>query len=280
MQCVRNAGEAGDKEGEKMHKARENPGYVDSEYLQMLAELTQHVKQRSYALMHIQRGHAVLDVGCGPATDTISLAHLVGPGGQVYGVDYDHAMITEANLKATEASVAGWTMHKQSDATSLPFESGCVDSCRSERVFQHVSNPEHILAEMTRVTQSGGWIVVIDTDFATLSVDGPDLDIERRLMQVKVEKTLNNGAAGRQLFRLFRQQGLVDLTVELFAFPFTNYPLARQTFLFDRLAETAREAGAITPEEQKRWQASLEQADREGIFFASATQVMVAGRKP
>ena len=53
--------------------------------------------------MHLQPGHAVLDVGCGPGTDTIVLAGLVGPTGRVVGVDSDAAMIAGADRRAGQA---------------------------------------------------------------------------------------------------------------------------------------------------------------------------------
>ena len=263
-----------------MSEAKENPGYVDSDYLKMAEKHTRHLKQRSYELMQVQKGHNVLDVGCGPATDTISLAQLVGSEGEVFGVDYDEEMINEAGHKAAEAGVAGWAKHKQSDAAALPFEDGYFDSCRSERLFQHLVNPEPILSEMIRVTQSGGWLVVVDIDRATISIDTPETDIERRLMRFWAEETTNNGYAGRQLNRLFTQQGLLDLTIELFGIPITNYAIARQTQLLDHTEKLAVEAGVITPDELERWRTSLKQAENGGHFFCSVNLVMIAGRKP
>src|SRR5262245_35331600 len=58
-------------------------GYVDATYLHMAAMRVTRVKQTSYNWMNIQFGHHVLDVGCGPATDTIALAELVGSTGKV-----------------------------------------------------------------------------------------------------------------------------------------------------------------------------------------------------
>jgi ubiquinone/menaquinone biosynthesis C-methylase UbiE len=75
-------------------------GYVDPEFLRVTGNLLTHIKQRSYILMHIKPGHKVLDLGCGPGTDTISLAPLVGVNGQVIGADYDEAMIAEAEQRA------------------------------------------------------------------------------------------------------------------------------------------------------------------------------------
>jgi ubiquinone/menaquinone biosynthesis C-methylase UbiE len=105
-------------------------GYVDSGYLQLAAKYTAQFKQRTYMLMRVDLGHKVLDVGCGPGTDTIPLARLVGATGQVVGIDHDESMIAEADQRATEAGVAAWTAHRWADATSLPFDSGYFDSSK------------------------------------------------------------------------------------------------------------------------------------------------------
>jgi len=45
-------------------------GYVDPEYLRAVGNQLNHIKQRSYALMRIQSGHKVLDLGCSPGVLT------------------------------------------------------------------------------------------------------------------------------------------------------------------------------------------------------------------
>ncbi|MDD1642790.1 MAG: methyltransferase domain-containing protein, partial [Methylococcaceae bacterium] len=90
-------------------------GYVDPEYLGVIGNLLNHIKQRSYALMQIQPGHKVLDLGCGLGIDTIPLAQLVGVNGQVIGADYDEAMIAEAEQRAEQAGVNIWVRHKRVD---------------------------------------------------------------------------------------------------------------------------------------------------------------------
>jgi len=254
-------------------------GYVDPEYLRVMGSLLNHIKQRSYTLMQIQSGHKVLDLGCGPGTDTIALAPLVGANGQVIGADYDEAMIAEAELRAEQAGVNTWVKHKRVDAMSLPFETDYFDSCHSERLFQHLINPAQALSEMTRVTKPGGWVVVVDSDWGSLSTDTDETDIERRLARFLAESSLNNGYSGRKLYRLFKQQNLADISFEVFPVATPNYALARQGTQAERIAQEALLAGAITSEELHRWQTSLEQADSDGVFFCSVNIMLFAGRK-
>jgi ubiquinone/menaquinone biosynthesis C-methylase UbiE len=254
-------------------------GYVDPEYLRIIGNQLNHIKQRSYALMQIQPGHKLLDLGCGPGTDTIPLGQLVGANGQVLGADYDEAMIAEAEQRAEQAGVNAWVKHKCADATSLPFDTDYFDSCRSERLFQHLHNPAQALSEMTRVTKPGGWVVVADSDWGSLSIDSDETDIERRLARFLAESALHNGYSGRKLFRLFKHQNLADISFEVFPLATPNYTLARQGMQAEKIEQAALKAGVITPEELQLWKTGLEQADLEGTYFSSVNLMMVAGRK-
>src|ERR1700694_4537807 len=59
-------------------------------------EAAQAYKRQSFALMGVQPGHAVLDVGCGAGDDLRQLAELVGPSGRVVGVDNSETMVQQA----------------------------------------------------------------------------------------------------------------------------------------------------------------------------------------
>ena len=252
---------------------------IDSEYLRIAAKIVTKQKQRTYTLMNIEFGHKVLDVGCGPGTDTIPIAQLTGARGQVVGVDYDEAMISEADQRAEKAGISAWVRHDHADATSLPFESGYFDSSRSERLFQHLPNQEQALTEIIRVTKSGGRVVVLDTDWSTMSVDTAEVDIEQRLLRFHAEQRFHNGFAGRQLYRLFKKRTLADISVEMAPILVTNYALGWKMYLLHETEKAAIAAGIITSDELDRLHTSLEQADAEGAYFHSINQVIVAGRK-
>jgi ubiquinone/menaquinone biosynthesis C-methylase UbiE len=254
--------------------------YIDTKYLNALADLLKQDKQRTYALMHLQPGQTVLDVGCGPGTDTIPLAQVVGQSGQVVGVDHDTAMIAEAERRAEQAGCSAWCRHLQADATALPLQTNTCDACRSERLFQHVPDPTAALAEMTRVTKPGGWIVVFDADWSTLSIDTPEIDLEQRLLRYRLEHLVKSGYVGRQLYGLFRRQHFTDIVVELRPIYLTDYIVGRYGSHLEVLEVDALTAQVITEQELQRWRQSLERAQADGAFYSHVLGVLVAGRKP
>jgi ubiquinone/menaquinone biosynthesis C-methylase UbiE len=254
-------------------------GYVDTIYLDTVQKLLNNFKQLTYEQMRMRPGQKVLDVGCGPGTDTIPLAQQVSPSGQIIGVDYDAKMIAEAEQRAQKAGVSGWVIHKCADAIELPFESNYFDACRSERLFEHLLDPANALSEMVRVTKSDGWIVVLDSDWGTLSIDANDIETERRLVRFLSEDIVNNGYSGRQLCRLFKKQGLANISTQLCGVTFTDYPFTRQMVLMDKSEREALAHGVITVQELEQLHDFWEQANSDGTFFASVSMILVSGRK-
>ncbi len=167
------------------------------------------------------------------------------------------------------------TLHR----LDIPLRWWQGDACHSERVFLHLQNPAQVFAEMVWVTRPGGRITAVDPDGASISVDTPEADIERRIVPFWVTKH-NNGYAGRQLYLYFKQHGLVDVTVELFTGPIFDLDLFAYVFKLDDILERALRAGAVTRVEVERFRASLEQAATTGAFYATSNIVTVVGRKP
>lgn len=257
----------------------DTPGYVDPAYLDAAARLASGGKRLSYERMHAAAGASVLDVGCGPATDTLTLAAIVGPLGHVAGVDQDPAMVAEADRRAAAAGLADRVRHHPADATALPFPDGRFDAVRSERLFMHLPAPEGALREMVRVTRGGGRVVVMDTDWGTRSVDTPETDLERRMARVLAELCLLNGYSGRRLYGMMRRAGLVELVVDVVPLHVTDYGLWRLLSRLDAAGEAAVRAGAMTTDEVARLDASWRALGEAGTFFALTNMVMVTGVK-
>jgi len=260
--------------------ASQHKGYVDAAYLDTVQRLLTDFKRLTYEQMRVEPGQRVLDVGCGPGTDTLPLAPWVGASGQVIGVDHDADMIAEAERRAQEAEVSARVIHRQADATALPFEADHFDACRCERLFEHLHDPVKALFEMARVTRSGGWIVALDADWGSLSIDTGEIEAERRYVRFFTAHMANNGYSGRQLYRLFKAQGLVDVSVQMCGVPFTDYAFARQVMIMDRFEREAAVSGVVSAQDLDRLHTCWEQAHADGVFFASVSMMLVSGRKP
>jgi SAM-dependent methyltransferase len=236
------------------------------------------VKQRARELLALSAGDRVLDIGCGPGIDTVDYAAIVGPTGFVVGLDTDPAMIAAADDAARRAGVTGWTRHIVGQGNALPQAPQSCDAVHCERLLQHLTAPvgAQVVREAVRVTRAGGRVVVADTDWATLSIDVEEAELERRLTRVHVAR-FANGFAGRQIPRLLRGAGLVEVRVEHHVLPLDGAALG---FLLAPTEQWALATGMLTYAEWLRWRFSLARAMTGGLGQAYVVLVLASGTRP
>jgi ubiquinone/menaquinone biosynthesis C-methylase UbiE len=237
----------------------------------------QAYKRQTFALLDLRPGMAVLDVGCGTGDDARALAAQVGRSGRVVGLDSSETAVAEARRRSDGDELP--VEFQVGDAHVLPFAADTFDAVRSDRVLQHVADPARALAELVRVTRTDRPVVVMDADWDTLVVDAPDRAVTRAVLRAHAD-AVPNGWIGRQLRGLFVTAGLRDVLVVPVAAAVESFALARQILRLPAAVEGAVSLGVIGREQGARWLASLEEADREGRFFAGLTGYIAAGRKP
>ena len=252
-------------------------GNVDTDYLDKLTLDDLNLKERTYAMMRAGEGHTVLDVGCGPASDTIALGKIVGSSGRVIGIDHDPDMVATANRRAREGGVAAYVEHRLADGVKLPFDDNTFDSCRSERVFQHVADASQLLEEMIRVTKPGGYVVVADADHSThgTSTQFDDMDLRFRDLALQV---LKNPHVGRKLYKMMRLAGLQDVESDPVLRSWTDFDRWRP-FSFDLGIPIGLKMQAWTQEEADQYENDLQQLHDQGAFYAHVGYILAAGRK-
>jgi hypothetical protein len=130
---------------------------------------------------------------------------------------------------------------------------------------------------MLRVTRAGGWIVVLETDYSSSTIDSDQTDLERRLA-LAAAQSVRSGYVARQLYRLLIDQGLADISVTVRPVTLTSYAVARGASL-DLIEPGALASGMVTEEELHAWHAELERADARNAFFACINMILVSGRK-
>jgi len=251
-------------------------GYLDKVTAQ--SEI-QRYKRRTYQLLEVGPGARVLDVGCGTGDDAIALAGLVDPGGAVVGIDNSASIIEEARRRVVARALP--VELRTGDAHCLDIPDDSFDACRADRVLMHLRDQEAALAEMVRVTRPGGRVVVREPDWDTLVIDGPDRALTRALLHGHFDRVIRNGGSGRQLYRLLRRAGLIEVEVaDTSTLVLTDYATANQLYGLEAAASALAELEPSSRERAADWLRQLQEADRQGQFFSAVTGFTVIGRKP
>lgn len=106
------------------------------------------------AAAQIQKGMQVVDVGCGTGVLAIEAARIVGPGGNVVGVDLNSGMLEVARRKAPEID---W---QEAPAEALPFDLHQFDAVVSQFGLMFFRDRVAAIREMWRVLRPGGWLAI------------------------------------------------------------------------------------------------------------------------
>ncbi len=156
----------------------------------------------------------VLDVGAGTGALSLDLAWRMGAQGRVTAVDRDAQALEIAHALAGEVGIELATAI--GDANALPAGDATQNLTIARFLFQHLSAPAAALAEMRRVTRPGGRIVIIDVDDDVMLCEPAGLPHETALRQAIRALQAQRGGnrlIGRQLYRLMREAGLVNIQV-------------------------------------------------------------------
>src|SRR5947209_10267232 len=114
-----------------------------------------------FRIGHLQPGEQVVDVGSGAGLDSLIAAKMVGPDGQVIGVDMTPAMLEMARKSAREAG-SGHVEFREGLAESLPVPDGWADVGISNGVLNLLPDKLAALQEMARVLKPTGRLQIGD----------------------------------------------------------------------------------------------------------------------
>ena len=114
-----------------------------------------------FTLGRLESGERVLDLGSGAGTDSLVAAQMVGPDGQVTGIDMTPAMLAKARAAAAEMEATN-VEFVEGEVERLPFGDESFDVVISNGVIDLVPDKDAVFAEIFRVLAPSGRIQIAD----------------------------------------------------------------------------------------------------------------------
>ena len=161
------------------------------------------------ALINLQPGQTVLDLGSGGGIDVLLSAARVGPTGKAYGLDMTDEMLALARENQRKAGATNVEFLKGTIET-IPLPDNAVDVIISNCVINLSADKDAVLREAFRVLKPGGRFAVSD-----VVVRGGDVPADvRRSMELWVGCIA--GALEEQDYAAkLRKAGFADVEVDI-----------------------------------------------------------------
>lgn len=245
--------------------------HYDINYLQNSRRLLVSLKEASYTYFKDINSGAIIDLGCGAGKDVIEIAKIVGDGVKVIGIDHDPIMLEQGRADAKDLNNVEFVL---SEASPLSFDNESINGLRTERVIQHLKEPQKVVDEVARILKPDSPFVIIETDWHSLSLYTPFMDIHKKLTSYLTDNKINNGFAARKLTHYLTQSGFKDIKFQIHPFILTTLDDANQYLWIEKMIQETAEHGFITRQEFEKLYGALKEADAAGHFACSINLVV------
>jgi len=185
-----------------------------------LAPLT----ERLFRNAGIGPGQRVLDLGSGVGDVVMLAAKIVGPTGEVVGVERDPSTIARARARMAEAGLQHVTF-TQSDISQIPGGK-LFDAAVGRFILQFLPDPASVVRSLSRLVRPGGVLAFHEVSYAPFLQQAKHLPLWSAAASLIHETFRRSGAnteMGFDLYQVFQQAGLPAPTMSL-AMPLGHDP--------------------------------------------------------
>ena len=216
-------------------------------------------------------GHSVLELGCGVGATAVALGRVVGALGTVIGLDASPALVATAQ-RAAEGPVRFEV--GSVDALGYPADEFDLVRLWARRPLE---DPDAAIAELIRVCRPGGWVVVVDADDASITVDVADRSLVTTTLGVA--RRTRRERTGHELRGRLVRAGCQEAVASPYVYSMTS--LADLAGFAPEFARALPSAVSAAPDGvAEMWFDALERADQAGELLVSITAWAAAARKP
>ncbi|MDB6147031.1 MAG: hypothetical protein JWO45_695 [Spartobacteria bacterium] len=196
----------------------------------------------------VDKGMALLDIGCGPGYVSIAAAERAAVP---IGLDFSGGMLAIARAKSPRIEF------REGDAQQLPFENASFDRVVANFSLLHVSDPERAIGEAFRVLKPGGkfaftvWAPPSENPYAKMVDDALDAHAD---LTVKIPSGPPHYLfSGKEEFRSAIERAGFDGATMIFELHMIEWSVPTARHAFDaELTAGVRTAGLLARQTQER----------------------------
>jgi ubiquinone/menaquinone biosynthesis C-methylase UbiE len=172
--------------------------------------------ERFFREVGIGPGQRVLDLGSGAGDVAILAAQLVGPDGQVVGIERDPQAVARARARVVEAGLHNVTF-TLADVSQLRADN-LFDAVVGRFILMYLCDPVAVLHSASQLLRPGGVVAFQEPSYAPFLLLSAGLPLWSRTVSLIEEVLRRSGAnteMGMALYRTFQQAGLPPPTVAM-----------------------------------------------------------------
>ena len=189
----------------------------ETQRLMAQSQLFEAVTQRFITASGVKKGMKVLDLGSGAGDVALAIAKIVGPEGQVVGVDMNPEILKTATSRA-EAAGHKNVKFMAGDAREIQLDND-FDALIGRLVLMYIPQPEEVLKSLKTKLKPGGIVAFQEVQMSLYrAVKKPETPLMNQMVDWCLETFKRSGAnegMGLDLHKTFVNAGLPQPSMHL-----------------------------------------------------------------